>query len=81
MRRRGDAGRHADAHLHGHVEQPVPEYPSIAAGSTVRQSSTPRCGTFWKPTRGTLLIGEDLHDPYGGAFKVTQGLSTDFPGR
>src|SRR5439155_5495925 len=28
-----------------------------------------------------LLLGEDLHDPYGGAFKVTQGLSTDFPGR
>jgi 2-oxoisovalerate dehydrogenase E1 component len=29
----------------------------------------------------TLLLGEDLHDPYGGAFKVTAGLSTDFPGR
>ncbi len=28
-----------------------------------------------------LLLGEDLHDPYGGAFKVTQGLSTRFPGR
>ncbi|HEX4748789.1 MAG TPA: thiamine pyrophosphate-dependent enzyme [Bryobacteraceae bacterium] len=28
-----------------------------------------------------LLLGEDLHDPYGGAFKVTAGLSTEFPGR
>ncbi|SMF95622.1 2-oxoisovalerate dehydrogenase E1 component [Methylomagnum ishizawai] len=28
-----------------------------------------------------LLLGEDLHDPYGGAFKVTAGLSTDFPDR
>ena len=28
-----------------------------------------------------LLLGEDLHDPYGGAFKVTSGLSTAFPGR
>jgi 2-oxoisovalerate dehydrogenase E1 component len=28
-----------------------------------------------------LLLGEDLHDPYGGAFKVTTGLSTDFPDR
>jgi 2-oxoisovalerate dehydrogenase E1 component len=28
-----------------------------------------------------LLLGEDLHDPYGGAFKVTAGLSTAFPGR
>lgn len=27
------------------------------------------------------LIGEDVLDPYGGAFKVTQGLSTEFPDR
>ena len=28
-----------------------------------------------------ILLGEDLTDPYGGAFKVTRGLSTDFPER
>lgn len=28
-----------------------------------------------------LLIGEDLLDPYGGAFKVSKGLSTRFPTR
>jgi len=28
-----------------------------------------------------LLMGEDVLDPYGGAFKVTRGLSTAFPGR
>ncbi|MDB6121121.1 MAG: dehydrogenase, protein subunit alpha/beta [Pedosphaera sp.] len=28
-----------------------------------------------------MIIGEDLEDSYGGAFKVTKGLSTDFPGR
>lgn len=28
-----------------------------------------------------LLIGEDLLDPYGGAFKVSRGLSTKFPAR
>ena len=28
-----------------------------------------------------LLLGEDVLDPYGGAFKVTRGLSTQFPGR
>jgi pyruvate/2-oxoglutarate/acetoin dehydrogenase E1 component len=28
-----------------------------------------------------FLLGEDLLDPYGGAFKVTRGLSTAFPGR
>ncbi len=26
-----------------------------------------------------VLVGEDLHDPYGGAFKVSKGLSTSFP--
>ncbi len=28
-----------------------------------------------------VLVGEDLKDPYGGAFKVTRGLSTQFPSR
>jgi len=28
-----------------------------------------------------ILVGEDLADPYGGAFKVTKGLSTRFPDR
>jgi pyruvate/2-oxoglutarate/acetoin dehydrogenase E1 component len=27
------------------------------------------------------VIGEDILDPYGGAFKVARGLSTRFPGR
>ncbi|MBI5623848.1 MAG: pyruvate dehydrogenase [Elusimicrobia bacterium] len=31
--------------------------------------------------RRVVLLGEDLLDPYGGAFKVTRGLSTRFPGR
>jgi pyruvate/2-oxoglutarate/acetoin dehydrogenase E1 component len=28
-----------------------------------------------------VILGEDLLDPYGGAFKVTQGLQRDFPSR
>ncbi len=28
-----------------------------------------------------ILLGEDLHEPYGGAFKVTAGLSVAFPNR
>ncbi|MBP7935935.1 MAG: pyruvate dehydrogenase [Phycisphaerae bacterium] len=28
-----------------------------------------------------VLLGEDIRDPYGGAFKVTAGLSTRFDGR
>ncbi len=29
----------------------------------------------------TILIGEDIESPYGGAFKCTMGLSDEFPGR
>src|SRR6185312_6009933 len=28
-----------------------------------------------------MLIGEDVLDPYGGAFKVSRGLSTKYPAR
>jgi pyruvate/2-oxoglutarate/acetoin dehydrogenase E1 component len=28
-----------------------------------------------------LILGEDILDPYGGAFKVTRGLSTKYPDR
>lgn len=28
-----------------------------------------------------FVLGEDILDPYGGAFKVTRGLSSRFPGR
>lgn len=44
---------------------------AIGAGLRDALESNPR----------TLVLGEDLHDPYGGAFKVTKGLSTAFPGR
>lgn len=30
---------------------------------------------------GLVMIGEDILSPYGGAFKVTKGLSDKFPGR
>jgi 2-oxoisovalerate dehydrogenase E1 component len=30
-------------------------------------------------SRDVVLVGEDLLDPYGGAFKITRGLSTRFP--
>lgn len=29
--------------------------------------------------RGSMIIGEDIADPYGGAFKATKGIGTDFP--
>ena len=32
-----------------------------------------------RKNKDAILIGEDLLDPYGGAFKVSKGLSTNFP--
>ena len=32
-----------------------------------------------RKNQAVILIGEDLLDPYGGAFKVSKGLSTNFP--
>jgi len=31
--------------------------------------------------REVILIGEDILDPYGGAFRITKGLSSSFPER
>ena len=36
---------------------------------------------FMAADAGAHLIGEDVLDPYGGAFKATRGLSTAFPDR
>ena len=54
---------------------------SAAGAINVRQAINNALRHLLQSTPEALLIGEDLHDPYGGAFKVTQGLSTEFPGR
>ena len=64
-----------------HVERAAPVYPQIAPGSSVRQSLNAALRHLLETEPRVLVLGEDLHDPYGGAFKVTQGLSTTFPGR
>jgi pyruvate/2-oxoglutarate/acetoin dehydrogenase E1 component len=46
----------------------------------VRELNTALRGCLDSDPR-VVLLGEDILDPYGGAFKVTKGLSTDFPGR
>jgi 2-oxoisovalerate dehydrogenase E1 component len=56
-------------------------YPAPVAGQNVRQSINASLRHLLATVPEAVLLGEDLHDPYGGAFKVTQGLSTDFPGR
>ena len=36
---------------------------------------------FMKSDNNSYFVGEDINDPYGGAFKVSKGLSTSFPKR
>ncbi len=66
------AGAAADARI---------RYPERVPGNNVRQAINAALRCLLETIPESLLLGEDLHDPYGGAFKVTQGLSTDFPGR
>lgn len=56
-------------------------YPDLAAGSNVRQALNAALRHILVVSPESIILGEDLHDPYGGAFKVTQGLSTAFSKR
>ncbi|MEO7129599.1 MAG: thiamine pyrophosphate-dependent enzyme [Rhodoferax sp.] len=57
----------------------VPNQPPVAGN--VRLALNAALRTLLNDCEDVLLLGEDLHEPYGGAFKVTAGLSTEFPGR
>ena len=35
--------------------------------------------TALEKDKRAIILGEDILDPYGGAFKVTHGLSSSFP--
>jgi 2-oxoisovalerate dehydrogenase E1 component len=67
-----------------HIMKPVRDTqvpPQPAAAASVRVAINAALRDLLGHCDGVLLLGEDLHDPYGGAFKVTAGLSTDFPSR
>ena len=49
--------------------------------TTVLQSLNQALHTALETDERVYVLGEDILDPYGGAFKVTQGLSTAFPDR
>ncbi len=53
----------------------------MAAAVTYLESLRRALHTILADDPRALLLGEDILDPYGGAFKVTQGLSTRFPDR
>ena len=48
---------------------------------TVLENLNASLHQIMKTDERVVIIGEDLLDPYGGAFKVTQGLSSAYPER
>jgi 2-oxoisovalerate dehydrogenase E1 component len=54
---------------------------SADAAVNVRASLNTALRRLLEDRPEVVLLGEDLHDPYGGAFKVTAGLSSAFPDR
>lgn len=65
----------------GELADVTSAYPEVAEKTSVRLAINAALDHLLRTHPETLLLGEDLHDPYGGAFKVTQGLSTAYPGR
>jgi len=69
-------------HIFAHASHtPAVSYPADGDGGNVRQVINDALRHLLENDNQILLLGEDLHDPYGGAFKVTAGLSSAFPGR
>jgi len=48
---------------------------------TVLESLNQGLHSAMEANHSVVMIGEDILDPYGGAFKVTRGLSTAYPKR
>ena len=55
--------------------------PKIPSCHTVLESLNLALHRRLSDNKHVYLLGEDVLDPYGGAFKVTRGLSTKFPDR
>ena len=62
-------------------DRPGVTYPDATPGTSVRQAINSALRHLLENVPEALLLGQDLHEPYGGAFKVTEGLSTRFDGR
>lgn len=60
---------------------PVPGWFSGRSGQRVVEHARASLGDAMGTHPQVLLLGEDILDPYGGAFKVTRGLAERFPGR
>ncbi|NTV70753.1 MAG: 2-oxoglutarate dehydrogenase [Azonexaceae bacterium] len=71
-------------HLPEHSFKPALsiDFPEAESGvANVRAALNSALQTLLANDPDVILLGEDLHDPYGGAFKVTAGLSEKFKNR
>ncbi|MDP3537333.1 MAG: thiamine pyrophosphate-dependent enzyme [Azonexus sp.] len=58
------------------------DFPKAETGlANVRLALNDALQKLLEHDENVVLLGEDLHDPYGGAFKVTAGLSEKYKGR
>jgi 2-oxoisovalerate dehydrogenase E1 component len=72
-----------------HGDDEDPEGFAVCGWKPGEFSSDERCAALLnealrrnlKRDERVIIIGEDIEAPYGGAFKVTKGLSREFPGR
>jgi 2-oxoisovalerate dehydrogenase E1 component len=51
----------------------------VTPNERIRSLESLRLAIYSEISTGALIVGEDIADPYGGAFKATKGISTEFP--
>lgn len=56
----------------------VPRTPYVSRAGNVRSSLNQALDELLAKHPEVVLLGEDMHEPYGGAFKVTNGLSAKY---
>ena len=85
VRRQAEASPESTGYLEGRTlfqrrEETTPA-PYKARAGNVRASLNQGIEELLAQHPEMIVLGEDLHDPYGGAFKVTSGLSSKYPER
>jgi 2-oxoisovalerate dehydrogenase E1 component len=68
-------------HIFASPPRPEPSEGPKSEKRNVRSAINTALNELLEGDPEVIVLGEDLHDPYGGAFKVTAGLSTKYPGR
>lgn len=61
--------------------EPVSSVKSVTKGGNVRSAINAALKSLLAADERVIVLGEDLHEPYGGAFKVTAGLTAAFGDR